>query len=204
MQIKVKEYEGQPVDVNTNICGSHDKPFLVLVHGYGSAGPLYFKIIKKLTQYFCVILMDMVGMGGSSRPKDYDKKTISPEASIDYFVEYMELWRIAMSEHLKIDFTQFYLTAHSFGGYMSGNYAVRYPQHIKKLLLLSPVGIKVKAEGEPELDPMKRFEGKVGPPRWVKNIGKVYWNKKISPFEPGRKLGKNLTLTMMKKYVMSR
>ena len=98
--IHVKDFDGAPVYINTNICGDLNKPFLVLVHGYGSAGPLYFKIIKKLTEHFCVILMDMVGMGASSRPKDYNKKTITPQQSIDYFVEYMELWRVAMGKYL--------------------------------------------------------------------------------------------------------
>ena len=76
------------------------------------------------------------------------------------------------------EFTQFYLVAHSFGGYMSGNYTCKYPQHVKKLLLLSPVGIKVRAEGEPPLDPMKRFEGKkTAPPRIFRHIGSYAWKK---------------------------
>ena len=75
---------------------------------------------------------------------------------------YVEKWRVAMkSNFLKSgeerEFTDFYLAAHSFGGYIAGNYALKYHQHIKKLLLLSPIGIKVKAPGEPDLDPMKRF-----------------------------------------------
>ena len=36
----------------------------------------------------------------------------------------------------------FYLSGHSFGGYLVSNYAVKYPQYIKKLLLLSPIGVK--------------------------------------------------------------
>lgn len=77
-KVKVKEFEGKDVYINTNICGSIEKPFLVLVHGYASSGPLYFKVIKKLTEHFCVIMMDLIGMGGSSRPNDYPRKTITP------------------------------------------------------------------------------------------------------------------------------
>jgi len=40
------------------------------------------------------------------------------------------------------DLKDFYLAGHSFGGYMMGNYATQYPYHIKKLLLISPVGLK--------------------------------------------------------------
>ena len=42
----------------------------------------------------------------------------------------------------------FYLVGHSFGGYMMGNYANQYYKHIKKLILVSPVGIKQKNELE--------------------------------------------------------
>ena len=54
----------------------------------------------------------------------------------------MEKWRIAMG-----NITEFYLIGHSFGGYLMGNYAVAYPQHIKQLLLLSPIGIRKRPEG---------------------------------------------------------
>lgn len=35
----------------------------------------------------------------------------------------------------------FVLAGHSFGGYVAGLYASRHHQHVKKLLMLSPVGI---------------------------------------------------------------
>lgn len=75
-------------------------------------------------------------MGASSRPEDFSDK-FTPEQSIDYFVEYLEKWRVAMG-----DIKDFYLAGHSFGGYLVGNYAVKYHQHIRKLLLLSPIGVR--------------------------------------------------------------
>ena len=50
----------------------------------------------------------------------------------------MEAWRMAMN-----NLSGFYLAGHSFGGYLCGNYAVKYNQHIKKLILVSPVGFRV-------------------------------------------------------------
>ena len=64
------------------------------------------------------------------------------------------------------DFTNFYLAGHSFGGYLVGNYALQYPQHIKKLIMLSPIGIRERKKSEKPLDPLKRFEGRNGPKRW--------------------------------------
>jgi pimeloyl-ACP methyl ester carboxylesterase len=50
-------------------------------------------------------------------------------------VSYVEKWRA------RVKLTNFYLIGHSFGGYIAGNYALKHHAHIKKLLLLSPVGI---------------------------------------------------------------
>lgn len=103
------------------------------------------------------------------------------------------------------EFTGFYLAAHSFGGYIAGNYALKYHEHIKKLLLLSPIGIKVKAEGEPDLDPMKRFSGRrAAPPKIFKYVGKWAWDKKISPFQSLRVFGRKPTMKVIDKYVTKR
>lgn len=61
----------------------------------------------------------MVGMGGSSRPDNFNEKN-SPQEAIDYFVNYFEAWRVAMN-----NLTNFYLVGHSFGGYIVGNYILK-------------------------------------------------------------------------------
>jgi len=55
------------VDIRTYIIGDKSKPVLVLVHGYGGSGLLFFRIFKGLAENFCLILPDMIGMGSSSR-----------------------------------------------------------------------------------------------------------------------------------------
>ena len=88
---------------------------------------------------FVVMMIDLIGMGGSSRPDNFDKNS-SPQKSIDYFTDYMENWRISMG-----NLTGFYIAGHSFGGYIVGNYAFKYQQHIKRCILISPIGVKVPA-----------------------------------------------------------
>ena len=41
---------------------------MVLVHGYGGSGTLFYKVIRGLTENFHVIVIDLIGMGSSSRP----------------------------------------------------------------------------------------------------------------------------------------
>lgn len=78
-------------------------------------------------------------MGSSSRPLDFNRHTFNENQCIDYFVEYFEKWRIQMG-----DLKNFYLAGHSFGGYLIGNYALKYHQNIKKILFISPCGFYKK------------------------------------------------------------
>jgi cardiolipin-specific phospholipase len=87
------------------------------------------------------------------------------------------------------------LIGHSFGGYISGHYALKYPDRIHKLLLMSPIGIRVAPEGE---DGWKRFMTKSesvkknggSPPSALTNIlVKTMWNSKTSPISIAKILG---------------
>lgn len=55
----------------------------------------------------------------------------------DFYCGAIDLWRKASGID-KID----YLVGHSYGGYWSGSYAVRYPDNFQNLVLLSPVGVE--------------------------------------------------------------
>ena len=46
------------------------------------------------------------------------------------------------------DLTDFILVGHSFGGYIAGMYTERYSKHVKKLILMSPIGLRVPEKGE--------------------------------------------------------
>ena len=75
-------------------------------------------------------------MGSSSRPLDFHRHRFNEYFCIDYFTEYFEKWRIKMGYKKK-----FFIAGHSLGGYLVGNYVSKYPQYIKKMLLISPCGI---------------------------------------------------------------
>ena len=42
------------------------------------------------------------------------------------------------------DISEFYLVGHLLGGYLSSFYANKYPKHVKKQVILSPVGFSEK------------------------------------------------------------
>jgi cardiolipin-specific phospholipase len=116
----------------------------------------------------------------------------------------MEHWRIAMG-----NITDFYLIGHSFGGHLMGNYAVAYRQHIKQLLLLSPIGILQRPPGFDYFEDRKqkraekaRSDGKKSQtmPSMFMTMAKYGWEKKISPFSVARFAGHKRSLKGMDSY----
>ena len=159
----------------TKSLNKETKPILVFVHGFAASCCLFYKIYGMLSKYFCLIMIDIIGMGGSSRPDNFSRKN-GPQESIDYFINYFEKWRIAMN-----NLTNFYLAGHSFGGYLVGNYALKYHKHIRKLILLSPVGIRVPAK---QIDGYQEFvlkakqvkaQGGAAPPLYYHAVMKILW-----------------------------
>ena len=113
---------------------------LVMLHGYGAGLGFFYKNFEGLSRVpgWTVYALDLLGMGRSSRPpfrvhsKNRQKSITEAE---DWFIDALEEWRVKR----KID--RFTLLGHSLGGYMAVAYALKYPGHLNKLILASPVGI---------------------------------------------------------------
>lgn len=128
-------------------CGNPENPPMILLHGYCGSGLIFFKILKKLTEKYRIYIVDHLGMGRSSRP---EFTANSLEAAEEFFVESLELFR--QIEGIE----RFVLVGHSFGGYISGCYVLKYPERVEKVLYLSPVGFGHKPK---EFDFYKELEG---------------------------------------------
>ena len=168
---KVFVNEQETIFMTTILVGNPESPPLVLVHGFGGSGALYYKVMKGLAENFYVIVIDLVGMGSSSRPAW--QMIQNGEEADEYFMNAIEQWRINMG-----DLTNFFIAAHSYGGYLFGTYAALYPQHVRKLLLLSPLGVKM-APPNYKIHQMRFRRGRK-PPRWAVAFAKTLWGK-VSP-----------------------
>ena len=113
-----------------------DSPPLVLLHGYANGALYYYRNLVDLAQHFRqgVYSLDLLGWGLSSRPK-FTLIDTSVESAESFFVDSLEEWR----KHHNID--KMILAGHSMGGYISVAYTEKYPQHVERLILLSPVGV---------------------------------------------------------------
>jgi cardiolipin-specific phospholipase len=143
------------------------QPPLVLLHGYMNGAAYFYRNLIGLSGSFSsVYSLDLLGWGLSSRPKfelqhqetsppyshnqgaskdDSQLRVPEPDTTKsanakihvaeDFFVESLEAWR-------KVNgIPRMILCGHSMGGYLSVAYAERYPQHVDRLVLLSPVGV---------------------------------------------------------------
>jgi len=109
-----------------------NKDTLVLLHGLTGSSIVFYKMFQKLSTTYKVIGIDLPGMGCSSRN---EIKYTDFQSTADYFTD-----RIKYTlEYLNVD--KFTLCGHSFGGYISGLFTIKYPDIVNKLMFLSPVGI---------------------------------------------------------------
>jgi pimeloyl-ACP methyl ester carboxylesterase len=91
-----------------------------MIHGFGSGGGQFFKMFKKLASFFHVITVDLLGLGASGRPvcevSNFDE-------TLDFFIDSLH----AYMDKTKHNQEPYYLLGHSFGGYISGRYALKHP-----------------------------------------------------------------------------
>jgi len=90
------------------------------------------------------------------------------------------------------EFTNFILAGHSFGGYLIGFYSLKYFKHIKKILFLSPIGLRPKEREEEECSDYElelKFKSMQDHPSWFIELARYTWKNQISPFGVNRFLG---------------
>lgn len=102
------------------------EPILVLHGGPGMFHDYLVPHFEKLAKDYQIIFYDQRGCGRTEFP--IDTTTITT----DFFVEDLE----AIRNHLKIE--KLNLAGHSWGSALAINYGKKYPDHLNKLILISP------------------------------------------------------------------
>ncbi|KAF7331820.1 AB hydrolase-1 domain-containing protein [Mycena kentingensis (nom. inval.)] len=116
-----------------------------MLPGYGAGIGFYFQNLPHLAKWaghrgVTLYALDWLGMGRSARvpfritapKKDISKRVNEAEG---FFIDALEEWRS------KMQLEKMTLVGHSLGGYLSVAYALRYPDRVNKLILLSPAGV---------------------------------------------------------------
>jgi pimeloyl-ACP methyl ester carboxylesterase len=87
LDVYVKDHESMHVTLIDDL-NYENKKDLVLIHGLAGSSVIYFKIFKKLSQYFRIYAVDLPGMGCSSRIHVEFKDHKQCE---DYFLERLKV-----------------------------------------------------------------------------------------------------------------
>jgi len=152
-------------------------PTLVMVHGYGASQGFFFRNFDALASRFRVIAIDQLGWGASSRPDFTCKSTEETEA---WFIDSFEEWRKAKN------LDQFILLGHSFGGYVAAKYAIKYPEHVKHLILVGPAGFSDESNKKAEWITQFRttWKGVILNHLWESNFTPQKFVRSLGPWGP--------------------
>lgn len=66
-----------------------ERETMVLLHGYGGSGMIFFWVMQALHEKYKVYMVDLMGMGRSSRP-EFEAETT--EDAENFFVHNLEIW----------------------------------------------------------------------------------------------------------------
>jgi HOMODA hydrolase len=119
---------------------------LLFLHGIGGHLEAYAKNVVPLAADFHTIAYDYVGHGLSAlRPFD------SPLVLVEHLQELLNVLGIQQAN----------LSGESLGGWVSGHFAVRHPQRVKRIMLNTAAGIPIATEkGRADLEALKALSAK--------------------------------------------
>ena len=97
-------------------------PAVVLLHGYGETGDMWVPLARALMAKHMVVVPDLRGMGLSARAdKGFEKKTQAEDIA-------------GLLGKLNID--KFDLVAHDIGSMVAFAFAAKYPERVRRLVLM--------------------------------------------------------------------
>ncbi len=109
---------------------SSEHPHLMMLHGWGGTLESLRPLGALLQEHAVVHLVDLPGFGRSSAPPS----SWSTFDYADYLISHMN----------QIGVKTFDLFGHSFGGKIALAIAIRYPERIRRLILVAPSGLRRK------------------------------------------------------------
>ncbi|MDB4972191.1 MAG: alpha/beta hydrolase, partial [Myxococcaceae bacterium] len=143
-------------------------PVVLLLHGVMASLHTWDGWVPLLKDSFTVIRVDIPGFGLSESFTSDDKYT--PE----YAAQFVEMAR------KKLGVDKFSMVGNSLGGFIAWNYAVKYPEHVDKLLLIDPASYPQDLPFIIGLASGRLFgaAAQLSTPRFIvkRNIRKVYGN----------------------------
>lgn len=148
------------------------KPTALLLHGKNFSGAYWQPVAEWLHEHgYGVIMPDQIGFGKSSKPQYYQFSFNQLAANTRALLE-------------KLGIQNTIVVGHSMGGMLATRYALTYPAHTSKLILINPIGLEDYLEYTtyPSLDQSYAAELKKTPEGIIayqrKNYYDGQWNER--------------------------
>lgn len=103
---------------------------LVILHGWGHNASLWLPLTKLLASDCRVYLLDLPGFGGTHN--------LAQDADVPHYTEFVHHFTV------KLKLRNFILVGHSFGGQIATDFALKYPNVLRRLVLIDSATIRVR------------------------------------------------------------
>lgn len=102
---------------------------VIFLHGAWNDSSQWVSVVELLSREFHCFAPDLLGFGESENPKIHHSVDLQVECLAE-FIQALKLEKV-------------YLVGHSLGGWIAASYALKYPEQIYGLVLLSPEGVEI-------------------------------------------------------------
>jgi pimeloyl-ACP methyl ester carboxylesterase len=105
---------------------------VIFLHGAWNDSSQWVSVMESMSDNFHCFALDLLGCGESDIP------------NVHYCVELQVECLAEFLEALKLE--KVYLVGHSLGGWIAASYALKYPEQVEGLVLLSPEGVAIEGQ----------------------------------------------------------
>jgi pimeloyl-ACP methyl ester carboxylesterase len=113
-------------------------PAVLLIHGFGADKDTWLPYARLLRRKFRVIAPDLPGFGETLQDPDLDYSAATQSERLRRFIAVLELDTV-------------HLAGNSLGGFISGCFAVRFPESVRSLAFIDAAGIEGSSKSDADL-----------------------------------------------------
>jgi pimeloyl-ACP methyl ester carboxylesterase len=105
---------------------------VIFLHGAWNDSSQWVSVVELLSREYHCFAPDLLGFGESENPNIHHSIDLQVECLAE-FIQALKLERV-------------YLVGHSLGGWIAASYALKYPEQVYGLVLLSPEGVEIEGQ----------------------------------------------------------
>lgn len=107
-----------------------NKETLIFLHGMGNDKTSFLQTVAQMEKRYHLVLLDLAGHGENNRQLDFDYSIAGQVSFLHSFLNELKL-------------TDVTLIGNSMGGHITAAYAIKYPDKVKRIVLVNAAGIKL-------------------------------------------------------------